>query len=290
MKIASRYTPDRRVFSFEFFPPHTEAGSRSLLRTVGELRMLEPDFVSVTYPLDRARRELTLELVEMIQRDIGLDAMAHLTCVNATREEVHGVLRRLERSGIENVLALRGDVPADEEIVVPRQNWFGSSVELARHIREHFRFCMGGAAHPEVHPDADSPETDVAFARAKVEAGCEFLITQLFLDNADYFAFVERARAAGISVPIVPGIMPITSYQGILRMARLNGHRIPAPLREQLEEAADDPQAVARVGVAWARTQCIELLEGGAPGLHFFTLNRSPATRQILTFLRDRLD
>lgn len=231
---------------------------------------------------------LTLELVETIQRDLGLEAMAHLTCVNASRDEVHSVLQRLERSGIENVLALRGDIPSDEEIVVPRPAWFASSVELARHIRAHFSFGIGGAAHPEVHPEAVSAETDAAFARSKEEAGCEFLITQLFMDNADYFAFVERARGAGVSVPIVPGIMPITSYEGILRMAQLNGHRIPARLREQLEPVATDREAVARIGIAWAREQCIELLAKGAPGLHFFTLNRSPATRQILTFLRDR--
>jgi methylenetetrahydrofolate reductase (NADPH) len=289
VRIAQLYEQRRPVFSFEFFPPHTEAGVRALMRTVGELRELSPGFVSVTYVQDLSRRPLTIELVSRIKHELSLEAMAHLTCVNASREEVHGVLAILERNGIENVLALRGDIPDEADIVVPRESWFQSSTELAAHIREHFRFCTGGAAHPEKHPEAPDEASDLAYAKAKVEAGCEFLITQFFFTNADYFGFVERARDAGIEVPIVPGIMPVTSYKGILRMTSLNGQAIPDALLEQLDPVQEDREAVARIGVAWAKRQCLELVRKGTPGIHFYTLNRSPATRQILSYLREQV-
>jgi methylenetetrahydrofolate reductase (NADPH) len=289
VRIAQIYERQRPVFSFEFFPPHTERGVRTLMRTVSELRELSPDFVSVTYVQDLARRPLTVELVSRIKRELGLEAMAHLTCVNASREQVHGVLATLEQNGIDNVLALRGDIPDAESIVAPRESWFQSSTELACYIRENFRFCIGGAAHPETHPESPDEETDLAYARAKVEAGCEFLITQFFFTNADYFRFVERARAAGIDVPIVPGIMPVTSYKGIVRMTSLNGQSIPAALLEQLDPVQEDGVAVAEIGVAWAKRQCLELVQRGVPGIHFYTLNRSPATRQILSYLREQL-
>jgi methylenetetrahydrofolate reductase (NADPH) len=289
VRIAQLYRQERPVFSFEFFPPHTEAGGRALMRTVSELRELSPDFVSVTYVQDLSRRPLTIELVSRIKRELRLEAMAHLTCVNASREEVHQVLTTLEENGIDNVLALRGDIPDPAEIVVPRDRWFQSSTELASHIREHFRFCIGGAAHPEKHPESADEATDLAWARAKVEAGCEFLITQFFFSNADYFGYVERAREAGIDVPIVAGIMPVTSYEGILRMTSLNGQSIPDALLEQLDPVKQDREAVTAIGVAWAKRQCLELVEKGAPGIHFYTLNRSPATRQVLSYLRPQL-
>jgi methylenetetrahydrofolate reductase (NADPH) len=187
VRIAQLYAQARPVFSFEFFPPNTPAGVRALMKTVGELRGLSPDFVSVTYVQDLSRRPLTIQLVTRIKRELGLEAMAHLTCVNSSRREIHGVLETLAQNGIDNVLALRGDIPDEAEIVVPRGDWFESSAELAAHIRDHFRFCIGGAAHPEKHPEAPDEATDLAYTRAKVEAGCEFLITQFFFTNADYF-------------------------------------------------------------------------------------------------------
>jgi methylenetetrahydrofolate reductase (NADPH) len=286
MHIRDAYGGGKPVFSFEFFPPHTEAGARSLMRTLEELRGLEPDFVSVTYPLRRDRRHLTLEIVTNIRRDLGIEAMAHLTCADASRDELHAVLDRLEADGIENVLALRGDPPPEEEIVVPRGLWFRFASELAAYIRENFGFCIGGAAHPEKHPDASDFESDLGNLRRKVDAGCEFLITQFFFTNADYLRLVERARAIGILVPIVPGIMPITSVEGIKRMARQNGSAIPPELLAKLESAGGDQEAVERVGIQHAEAQCRELLARGAPGIHFYTLNRSGATRQILSSLR----
>jgi methylenetetrahydrofolate reductase (NADPH) len=285
MRIADLYRRKQPVFSFEFFPPKTDKGVDSLFRAIRELAKLEPDFVSVTCPLEKPRRMLTFELVARIQREIGITAMAHLVTVLYSREEVREVLENLRRSGIENVLALRGDLPDDADPEAPRDFPHGS--DLAAFARE-FGFSIGGAAHPEMHPDSTEWAGDIAGARAKVEAGCEFLVTQLFFDNADYFAYVERAREAGIEVPIVAGIMPVTSVAGIRRMAAMNGNRLPDELTSALERVDGDAEAVAAVGVEYATLQCEELLDRGVPGIHFFTLNRSPATRRILTALREQ--
>jgi methylenetetrahydrofolate reductase (NADPH) len=286
MRIAELYKRGEPVFSFEFFPPKTEKGVRDLFSTLDELRRLEPDFVSVTYPLDRSRRHLTLEIVSRIRSEIGIEAMAHLTCVDASREEIREVLERLEAEGIDNILALRGDPPNEQETVIRREEWFLHASDLAKYVREHFSFCIGGAAHPEKHPEAPDFETDLEHLRRKVQAGCEFLITQLFFTNDDYFKLVDRAREIGIDVPIVPGIMPITSVPGIKRMAQINGSSLPADFLAQLERIQDDARAVEALGVAYARTQCQELLEKEVPGIHFYTLNRSPATRKVLSYLR----
>jgi methylenetetrahydrofolate reductase (NADPH) len=286
VRIADMYASSRPVYSFEFFPPHGPPGVAALLRTLAELRALEPSFVSVTYPLDRARRQLTLDLVARIERDLGLEAMAHLTCVNASQGEIRGALERLRADGIENVLALRGDPPAPEAISVPREEWFPHAADLAAYVRRNFPFCIGGAAHPEVHPEAVDAEADLRFLRAKVDAGCEFLITNFFFENSLYFEFVERAKRAGVSAPIVPGIMPVTSVSGIRRMAQINGSSIPAALLARLAPVEDDSKAVEEIGIGWARAQCEELVRRGAPGIHFYTLNRSKATRRIVSDLR----
>ncbi len=286
MRIADMYAASRPVYSFEFFPPHGPAGVAALLRTLAELRALEPSFVSVTYPLDRARRHLTLDLVARIDRELGLEAMAHLTCVNASQGEIRAALERLQADGIENVLALRGDPPAPEAISVPREDWFPHAADLAAYVRRSFPFCIGGAAHPEVHPEAVDAEADLRFLSAKVSAGCEFLITNFFFENSLYFEFVERARRAGVTAPIVPGIMPVTSVSGIRRMAQLNGSSIPAALLARLAPVEGDSKAVEEIGISWARAQCEELVRRGAPGIHFYTLNRSKATRRIVSDLR----
>jgi methylenetetrahydrofolate reductase (NADPH) len=288
MRIADLYSRGQPVYSFEFFPPKTEAGVRSLFRALDELRRLEPDFVSVTYPLERSRRSLTIQIVSRIKAEVGLEAMAHLTCVDASREELTEVLKRLEVEDIENILALRGDPPSEEETTTPRSEWFPHASDLVSYTREHFSFSIGGAAHPEKHPEAPSFERDLANLKLKVASGCEFLITQFFFENTAYFELVQKARNAGIQVPIVPGIMPVTGVSGIKRMAQLNGATIPAVFLAQLESVQDDPQRVEDLGVAYAQAQCQELINKGAPGIHFFTLNRSPATRKVLSHLRAR--
>jgi len=283
MRIAELYRLERPAFSFEFFPPRTEAGVRSLFEALEEHARLGPDFVSVTCPLDKPRRPLTFELVARIQRELRVTAMAHLVTVLYERGEVRGVLEQLRRDGIENLLALRGDLPTDAGATSVRD--FPHASDLADFARE-FGFSIGGAAHPERHPNSSDWTVDLAGASAKVAAGCDFLITQFFFDNDDYYAYVERARAAGISVPIVAGIMPVTSVAGIKRMAAMNGNRIPEALAKELERVDGDADAVHAVGVEWATRQCEGLLARGVPGIHFFTLNRSPATREILTALR----
>jgi len=283
MRIAQRFARDHPVFSFEFFPPKTEAGFDTLFETIRDLKPLDPDFVSVTWGAGGSTRRKTVELVIQIQREIGLTSMAHLSCVGSSPEELASTLDHLASEGIENVLALGGDRPRD---YTPPPGAFTHANELVAFIRSRWDFCLGAACYPETHPLAASPQEDLANLARKVEAGVDFLITQLFFDNADYFAFVERARAAGIRVPIVPGIMPIVSAAGIRRMTLLSGARIPDELAASLASVEHDDDLVATVGIEWATLQCEELLRRGAPGIHFYTLNRSPATRAILRQLR----
>ena len=282
MRIADLYARTEPVFSFEFFPPKTDAGYQSLYRTISELKRLDPGFVSVTCGAAGNTRKKTADLVARIQRDIGLTAMAHMVCTGTTRDELEVTLASMRDDGVENVLALRGDPPRDQPDWRPVEGGFAHANELAAFLRERFDFCIGGACYPEKHPESPSPEADLERLVGKVAAGAEFLITQLFFDDADYWSFVGRARDAGIEVPIVPGIMPVISHANLQRMATLSaGTRIPEALEAGLAEAGDDPERALDVGVDWATEQSRELLERGAPGIHFYTLNRSPATRRV---------
>jgi methylenetetrahydrofolate reductase (NADPH) len=278
---------DRPLFSFEFFPPKTPEGEANLQRALGELEPLAPDYVSVTYGAGGTTRETTIEIVTSLKADFGIEAMAHFTCVNATREELRATLDRMRDAGVENVLALRGDPPKGQERWTKTEGGLEFSRELVELIREEYpEFVVGGAAFPETHIHATSPEDDIRYLKTKVDAGMQFLITQLFFDNAHYFSFVERAREAGVEVPIIPGVMPITSFEGIKRMTTLSAAELPEELERELEARKEDPVAVADLGVSYATLQCADLLAGGAPGIHFITLNRSPATRAILAALR----
>ena len=274
------------VFSFEFFPPNTPAEARTLQRTIRELVELKPAFVSVTDRAGSASRGLTREVVARIGDETGLTAMAHLTCVSQARDELRAILTDLRDAGIENVLPLRGDPPRGETEFVPRPDGFCHAYELIEFIRaEGFDFCLGGACYPEGHSECDDRAVDLDHLKRKVEAGAEFLITQLFLDNAFYFDFVARAREAGITAPIIPGIMPVTNFNQVPRFMREWGATIPFRLMLQLEKC-DTPEQLFETGVRWATAQCRELLARGAPGIHFYTLNRSPATRMILETIR----
>ncbi len=274
-------------FSFEFFPPRTPEGEKGLFAALADLRSLEPGFVSVTYGAGGSTREKTIELVSRIKREVGIEAMAHFTCVGHSKEEIRGILRTLADAGVENVIALRGDPPKGQTQFVKHEGGFGNANELVAFIRaEKFPFCVAGAAYPEGHVECVSKETDLANLKRKVQAGVDFLITQLFFDNAFYFDFVEKARKAGIKVPIVPGIMPITNVEQIQRFTRLCGATIPMRLQLRMESIKDDPEAVMQLGVAHATVQCTELLDRGVPGIHFYTLNKSPATRMIVSALQ----
>ncbi len=281
MRIGQLYEQDRPAISFEFFPPKTDAGYRTLYRTIGDLKQLGPSFVSVTWGAGGSTRRKTTDLVVQIQRDLGITAMAHMTCVGSPAEQLAEALDHLADAGLENLLALRGDPPKDADGFAPVAGGFSHADELVAFVRSRWSFCVGAACYPETHPEAEDAATDLAHLVHKVEAGAEFLISQLFFDNEDFFAFVERARAAGIGVPIVPGLMPVTSTRNIRRMASLCGARIPEALERELTAAGDDPARTLEIGVSWATRQCRELLERGVPGVHFYTLNQSPATRRV---------
>ena len=286
MRIDEILASDRPVFSFEFFPPKTDAGEQNLYAALGELKELDPSFVSVTYGAGGSSRERTIEIVKRIKADHGLEAMAHFTCVGATVPQLRETLDEMERAGIENVLALRGDPPAGEEAWIKTDGGLEYSRELVQLITADYPFAVGAACFPETHIHAASPEEDLEHLVEKVGAGVDFLITQMFFDNAFYFDFVERARAAGVTVPIIPGIMPITRVGQVERMAQMCGSAIPDGLREELHARGENAEAVLDFGVAYATLQCAELLAAGAPGIHFYTLNRSPATRAILSALK----
>jgi methylenetetrahydrofolate reductase (NADPH) len=286
MRIDEILEDQRPVFSFEFFPPKTDEGERNLWSALEELKREEPAFVSVTYGAGGSTRDRTIGIVKRIKSEIGLEAMAHFTCVGATVEQLRGTLDEMRNAGVENVLALRGDPPEGQTEWTKTEGGLAYSTELARLISDNYDFSIGAACFPEVHPEAADMEADIAFLKKKVEAGARFLITQLFFDNELYFDFVREARAAGIDVPIIPGIIPVTGYAQIKRFTERCGASLPEDYENELAARADDPDAVKDLGVAYATLQCADLLGRGAPGIHFYTLNRSPATRSILAALR----
>jgi methylenetetrahydrofolate reductase (NADPH) len=288
MKIRDLLSRGSASFSFEFFPPKSEEAAAQLETTIAELRELEPTFVSVTYGAGGSTREKTLEIVSRIKATTGIEAMAHLTCVGSTSEEISGTLQRLMDSGIENVLALRGDPPKGHTEFQAVDGGFRYAVELVEMIRSRFgdRISLGGACYPERHTECANPHVDLMNLKRKVDAGLDFLITQLFFDNRRYFEFVERARMVGINVPIIPGIMPVTNAAQIERFTHTGGVVLPFQLAADLDKRRENPAALLQLGVAHASVQCGELLIRQAPGIHFYTLNRSTATKDIFRALQ----
>ena len=272
-------------FSFEFFPPKTDEGTAALFESVEDLNRLEPSFVSVTYGAAGSTREGTVEVTTRLKRDYGIETMAHLSVVGETVDGLDAILDRLADAGIENILALRGDPPRGESDFTPPADGLHSSADLASFIRGRnstSSFGIGASCHPEVHPDAADLDADIAFLQRKVDAGAEFLISQLFFDNAVYFDWVERVREAGIDVPIVPGILPIISREGLHRFCSVCQATIPERLDQQLAALDGDPEAERAFGIAYASRQCEQLLAAGAPGIHFFVLNRATSVKAIL--------
>ncbi len=277
------------VFSFEFFPPKTEEGVTSLFRTVEALRPLGPAYVCVTYGAGGSTRARTVELVKRLKHESEVEAMAHLTCVGSSRDELASVLDELQAAGIRNVMALRGDPPKGEAAFRPHPDGFAHASDLVAFIRaqpKRWDFCVGGAAYPEGHVETRDLARDLAHLKAKVDAGVDFLVTQLFFDNARFFEFVERARTAGVTAPILPGVMPIQSVEQIERMTRMCGASLPRVLAAAMDVRREDAEAARDLGLSYATLQCADLLRRGAPGIHFYTLNRSPSTRAILSALR----
>jgi methylenetetrahydrofolate reductase (NADPH) len=289
MKISDILKTDRPTVSFEFFPPRTDEAMANLLETLSRLHELRPTFATCTYGAGGSTRARTLEVTLKIKKQFKLEAMAHFTCVGQTLKDINGVLENFAKHGIENVLALRGDRPFNQP--EPPEGWFPdfkNAVDLIRHLRKHFgnRFSLGCAGYPEKHPEAPDFETDLRRLKDKVEAGADFIITQLYFDNAVFFHFVERCRQIGITVPIIAGIMPVTNLAQIKKFTAMCGAVIPEKMLVELNPIADDPDAVTQYGIDWSTRQCRELLAAGVDGLHFYTLNKSKATRQIVENLR----
>ena len=286
MRIRDKLDAAKPALSFEFFPPKDDIGFWDLHKTIESLKPLQPTYVSVTYGAGGSTRRKTIDLVQRIQRDIGIEAMAHLTCVGATQPEITAVLDDLRAQGVQNVLALRGDPPAGEKTFTPTAGGFAYANELIEFIARRCDLCIGAACYPETHPEAPSADVDLQHTRRKVDAGASFLITQLFFDNDLFYRFRDRAAAAGINVPIIAGIMPILSVAQVKRFTQMCGASIPAELLRRIESVEDDPEAVRQVGSFHAAQQCLALIAHGAAGIHFYTLNRSTATRAIYQQIR----
>lgn len=282
MKIIDLIQSDRPAFSFEFFPPKDEAGFDQLFETIHQLKAHNPAYVSVTYGAGGSTRTRTLDIVSRIKNELGIESMAHLTCVGSSRDEIREILGILQDNGIDNVLALRGDPPQGQETFVKAEGGFGYANELVEFIRGDFGFCIGVAGYPEKHVECADMNTDLDNLARKVDAGGEFVVTQLFFNNRFYFEFLDKIRKRGINIPVIPGIMPILNVKQIKRFTKMCGASIPEDLLRRLEDEQDNPEAVRAIGVAHALEQCEQLLDGGAPGIHFYTLNRSNATLQIL--------
>jgi methylenetetrahydrofolate reductase (NADPH) len=274
------------TFSVEFFPPKTEEARQALFGTARSLRELDLDFVSVTYGAGGSTREGTVEITRALKDELDYETMAHLSCVGETTEGLAATLERISAAGIENVFALRGDPPRGQEDFVQPEGGLGSAAELTAFIASRWDFTVGGACFPEVHPEAPDLETDLAYLRTKVEAGASFLITQLFFDNRVYFDFVDAAREASIEVPILAGVIPVASFAQTKRICELCDASIPPRLEAAFAAAGGDEDAEFELGVAYAAQQCSELLLAGAPGIHFYALNRAPATRAVLGALQ----
>ena len=302
MHIRDIFKKQRTTFSFEFFPPKSAEAAGKLFDTIAELESLRPTFVSATYGAGGSTRELTNDLVVRLRDETSLNPMPHLTCLGHSEAEIHAILERYARHDIGNILALRGDPPRDQPDYDRAGDAFGYASDLVAAIRRFNEsgahpnpagFGIGVAGFPEGHPETPNRLRELDLLKAKVDEGADFIITQLFFDNRDFYDFRDRCRLAGITVPIIAGIMPITSAPGMSRMADLaQGARFPAAVIRAIKRTGGDPEAVQRVGVHWATEQCRDLLDHDVDGIHFYTLNRSRATREVYTTLgvRDSMD
>jgi methylenetetrahydrofolate reductase (NADPH) len=281
MRIDELLHGGKPTISFEFFPPKTDEGFTSLFRTIDELKSIKPSYVSVTYGAGGSTREKTVQLVERIQRDLGIRSMAHLTCVGHTADQIGGILDDLWKAGIRNVLALRGDPPAGQTQFTAAEGGFANADGLVKYIAKRHPFCIGVAGYPEGHPQCLNLTRDMEHLKRKIDNGGNFIVTQLFFDNADFYRFRDRAVAMGINAPIVAGIMPILNVAQIKRFIGMCGAKIPQPLLLKLESLETDADAVHRAGVDHAVDQCRDLIANGVAGIHFYTLNKSKATVDI---------
>lgn len=282
MKIKDILSKKDYSLSFEVFPPKREGTFGELFCTIKELKKLSPDFVSVTYGAGGSNRDKTLEIVSYIKNKLELEVLAHITCVQTTKEDTAKILNAFEREGIENILALRGDAPKDTEKFERIENGFAYASELVSFIKEHNSFCVGAACYPLGHIESHSLQEDVKNLKKKVDVGADFLITQFFFENNRFYKFLERIDNEGINIPIIAGIMPILNYKQIKRMSELSGHEIPKFLKDKLENIANKPEEVEKYGIEYAAMQSIGLLKCGIKRFHFYCMNRSEPVRKIL--------
>jgi methylenetetrahydrofolate reductase (NADPH) len=286
MKITDGLRGGAPRFSFEFFPPKTELGAKTLYETISHLHPVNPLYVSVTYGAGGSTRDFTVELAHNIKHHIGIESMAHIALADHKREDLVDLLDKLRDDGIDNLVALRGDAPKGVPQSDVKQSGFKYASDFIGFIKSNYDFCVAGACYPEGHPESPSLDADIENLKRKVDAGTDFLITQLFFDAEVYFRFVERIQKAGIHIPVIPGLMPVTTISQLERFTTMCGTGIPKVLRERLEKYKDSPSAVTEVGILWSTAQAMWLLNGGAPGVHFYTLNRSHSTRIICERLR----
>lgn len=287
-KIKEIFQQRQRTYSFELFPPKTEQGFANLLKTIGELAALEPDFISCTYGAGGGSRDKTLDVVQHIQDRHNVTGLAHLTCVLHTRDDIKTILKDIQSRGIENVLALRGDPPQDNPGWKPGRDNLRYSSELCAFIREHFgnSFTIGVAGFPEGHVLCPDRDQDARYLKKKTDAGADFVITQLFFNNQDYFDYVKRLRKLGVASRVIPGILPITNYRNLVKFCALCGATVTEEIHKIFKPIQEDPEKTLEAGIAFAIRQCRQLLDGGAPGLHFYCLNKTSPTDQILREVR----
>jgi methylenetetrahydrofolate reductase (NADPH) len=282
MKIRDILSQKKTVFSFEFFPPKTEADVPALFQTLSDLKRFHPDFVSVTWGAGGSTHRQTIDIVGQIKKDHGIEPLAHLTCVGVNRDQIQKILQEIHSKDIENILALRGDPPLGQSSFLAPENGYSHAVDLVKHIKSFRDFSVGVAGYPEKHPEAKNMAEDIDYLKMKVDAGADFVTTQLFFDNKDYFNFCDSALQKGITIPILPGIMPITNLNQIKKFTTMCGAKIPDQITSALEKLKDDKEAVVKYGIEYATKQCQELLRNGAHGIHFYTLNRSTSVKNII--------
>jgi methylenetetrahydrofolate reductase (NADPH) len=287
MKISEKLNSSSPIFSFEFFPPKDSDGFATLFETIARLKPSAPAYVSVTYGAGGSTRAKTVDLVGNIKNKIGIESMAHLTCVGHNQREIRSVLESLKAQNIENVLALRGDPPQGEEQFVKTEGGFEYANELVSFIKTNFSFCVGAACYPEGHVECKDLDKDIENLQRKVDSGVDFLITQLFFDNRYYFDFLEKVQKKNIKIPVIPGIMPILNFKQIQRFTKMCGATLNDSLIAKFDGVEDNIERVRQIGIEHAIEQCRELLQNKVPGIHFYTLNRSRATLAILEELKE---
>lgn len=282
MHIADILSSHKTSLSFEFFPPKTEKGFTNLFQTISELQYLDPAYVSVTYGAGGSTREQTHNLITRIQNETEMTVVSHLTCVGHSKDDIKGILEKYQNSGINNILALRGDPPQGDSEFTPAENGFNFAAEMVEFTKKHFpSMGIGIAGFPEGHPATPNRFLEIDYLKAKVDAGADYICTQLFFDNRDFYDFKERCEIAGITIPIIAGIMPITSVANMNRISELSlGSRIPAKLLKSIYRAESDDY-VEKVGIHWAAEQVNDLIENGVSGVHFYTLNKSKQIHEI---------